>query len=324
MLSFILDRHSQVFAFDELHFFERLWVPQPGTACSRTWAVEVVQKLLRIQREDLYSKTPLSRFEQEANQIISALKQDELSPENVFACFLEYETKRQGKLIACEQTPLNVFFAQEIMDLYPDAKFIQMVRDPRDVMLSQKNKWKRAFLGGNGPNRSIPFYETLRAWANYHPITISQLWKNSVSAGYALKDNIRLKTIRFEDVTSNPQETIQELCRWLEIDFQPTMLKIPKVGSSISTDSSQEVGITKNTGNWLRGGLNAAEIAICDKITHEQRHWFQYTDAPVRPNLLQIFSYYVLFPFRIGLAFLLNINRMANIATSIKRRFLRK
>lgn len=324
MLSFILGKHSQIFAFDELHFFERLWIPQPGTTCSRLWATEVVQKLLRIQREDLYSRTPLAKFEPEAHQIISKLTEDKLSPENVFACFLDYETKCQGKLIACEQTPLNVFFAQEILNLYPDAKFIQMVRDPRDVMLSQKNKWKRAFLGGNGPNRNIPFSETLRAWANYHPITIAQLWKNSATAGFSLKDNPRLKTIRFEDITEKPQEVVQDLCAWLGIDFQPTMLKIPKVGSSIDSDSSKEVGITQNTGNWQRGGLDTAEIYICDKITGKQRSWFQYADASSRPNRLLVAAYYVSFPFRLGFAFFLNINRMASIATSIKRRFLKR
>lgn len=46
-----------------------------------------------------------------------------------------------------------------------------MVRDPRDVLLSQKYKWKIRFLGAN----NIPYREVLRCWANYHPIAIAKL-----------------------------------------------------------------------------------------------------------------------------------------------------
>ncbi|MCZ2355796.1 MAG: sulfotransferase [Bacteroidia bacterium] len=324
MLGFVMGRHSQIFSFDELHFFERLWIPKPNETCERSWAIQVVQKLLRIQREDLFSESPLSKFEVEATQIISKLSNEELRPERVFECFLEYETNRRGKIIPCEQTPLNIFYAEEILSLYPEAMLIQMVRDPRDILLSQKNKWKRASLGGNGEGRAIPFFETLRAWANYHPIAIAQLWKNAITAGYKLKDNPRVKTVRFEDITNNPEEVVRDLCNWLKIDFQQDMLNISKVGSSTSSDSTQKVGITKNVGNWKKGGITDTEIKICDNITRAQRALYQYPDANVKVNSILLFFYYCSFPFRFGLAFILNLNRMSSILTSVRRRFLGK
>ena len=46
-----------------------------------------------------------------------------------------------------------------------------MIRDPRDVMLSQKNKWKRRFLGA----KQIPLREVVRSYVNYNPILISDV-----------------------------------------------------------------------------------------------------------------------------------------------------
>ena len=71
-----------------------------------------------------------------------------LAPTELFSAFLLYEALLNGKTIPCDQTPRNVFYIDEILKFYPQAKIINMIRDPRDVLLSQKRKWKRRFLGG--------------------------------------------------------------------------------------------------------------------------------------------------------------------------------
>ena len=67
-----------------------------------------------------------------------------------------------------------------------------MVRDPRDVLLSQKNKWKRKFLGAN----DIPFFELLRARFNYHPYTISKMWKTAVNRGCVKHQNVQTISLK--------------------------------------------------------------------------------------------------------------------------------
>ena len=55
---------------------------------------------------------------------------------------------------AGDQTPRHVFYIGELIEMYPGAKFVHMVRDPRAVLLSQKRKWK-AGLRWNHPKFEI-------------------------------------------------------------------------------------------------------------------------------------------------------------------------
>ena len=64
-----------------------------------------------------------------------------------------------------------------------------MVGDQRDVLLSQKNKWKRRFLGSS----SIPLSEAIRSYINYHPILTAKVWNSSLKYSAEFKDNKRVK-----------------------------------------------------------------------------------------------------------------------------------
>jgi hypothetical protein len=108
-----------------------------------------------------------------------------------------------------------------------------MIRDPRNVLLSQKNKWKRRFLGA----KNIPFVESLRAKMNYHPITISKLWMANTNhmKDYISRDEI--KRVKFENIMRHPKQCLEEVCNFLGINFQEDMLQIPQVGSSLGDDN---------------------------------------------------------------------------------------
>ena len=89
---------------------------------------------------------------------------------DIYKLFLNTITKENKAFISCEQTPKNLYYIEEILKYFPDAFIINLVRDQRDVLLSQKNKWRRKFLGAN----QIPFFEALRSYINYHPILIAK------------------------------------------------------------------------------------------------------------------------------------------------------
>ena len=62
----------------------------------------------------------------------------------IFKKFLEFETHLMNKAVACEQTPRNVLYLEELFKIFPDAKVINMVRDLRCTVVS-KSKWKENF-----------------------------------------------------------------------------------------------------------------------------------------------------------------------------------
>ena len=107
-----------------------------------------------------------------------------------------------------------------------------MVRDNRDVLLSQKNKWKRKFLGA----KKIPFLESIRSFVNYHPITTSLVWNSSLKITRGLKHKSNVYILKFEEFVLAPEQKLK-LCNFLKIDYQSIMLEIENIGSSNTNDT---------------------------------------------------------------------------------------
>lgn len=192
-----------------------------------------------------------------------------------------------------------------------------MVRDPRAIMLSQKNKWNRRNLGGD----YMTAREALRLRINYHPITLSKLWNAAINAAKKFKHDNRIYSVRFEDLLENPQQTLQKICTHIDIAFDNNMPNITQESSSIEKDS-KEIGFKKErASNWKKGGLNSTERWICQKQCNENLEFYHYEKEQVSPNLLLLGYYYISFPVKLGLAFLMNLNRMKNITETLKRRW---
>ena len=315
----ILGKHPDVFTFNELHFLEEKWMPvDEKVSMTFDEALFEFSNLISIQRDGYLKKRHPEKYIGEAEKVIRGLNAAEISFAKLYKEFLHYEAGRNQKKIPCEKTPRNVLYLNELLKIYPECKIICMIRDPKDVLLSQKKKWKRRFLGAAA---AIPLRESIRARINYHPFIISKLWNTNAQATEAHMNDDRVKILSFEKLVSNAEEEIKALCLFLGISFHPEMLKVEQKGSSVEFDNTQEAKIDQTkTGNWKKG-LNATEIYLCDSITKKWRHVFQYEDVPVKPNIFLLAFYYLVFPFQVFVALLVNISRTRNILQSIKKRF---
>jgi hypothetical protein len=196
-----------------------------------------------------------------------------------------------------------------------------MVRDQRDVLLSQKNKWKRRFLGAS----AIPLAEAIRSYINYHPLLTAKVWNSSLEHSAKFIGNSRVKVIKFEELLVDSEIVIKELCKFMQIDFQEEMLKVPVVGSSTEQDTKNELLIdSSKIEKWKSGGLSSAEIYLSQLMSKSMMQEFKYELQKFRfPPLLTLF-YLVTFPIKLALAFSLNIKRMGNIIEVVKKRFFVK
>ncbi|MGH2597658.1 MAG: sulfotransferase family protein [Actinomycetota bacterium] len=112
---------------------------------------------------------------------------------------------RQGKARYGEKTPVNALHLAFLASQFPEARFIHIVRDGRDVAMS----W-RALHPGSSIGRS------------------AILWKRFVED--ARRDAARLgiaryREISFEQLTEEPQATLQDLCVFVDLAFDPMMLQ---------------------------------------------------------------------------------------------------
>ncbi|MFI5134759.1 MAG: sulfotransferase domain-containing protein, partial [Chitinophagales bacterium] len=187
---------------------------------------------------------------------------------------------------------------------------------PRDVLLSQKRKWKRRFLGG----AHATWFETIRAWTNYHPRTISKLRNSAIRAREEVKDT-RVISVKFEELLSNPDKVIQNICSFLRISYSEKMKEVPQVGSSSGLDKKETKGINADRAqSWSKGGLNKTEIWFCQATCGAFMTQLGYESENISPNPLLILFYYLIFPLKLGFSFLLNLHRMKNILETIRKR----
>lgn len=281
-------------------------------------AVILAARLLDIQRRGLLAKRLVLDYFQEAKALVLNTASRAYYPTEIFLQFLCYETERNQRQSACEQTPKNVFYIDEILKLSPDSLILNIVRDPRDVLLSQKNRWRRRYFSeGN-----IPFKAAVRNWINYSPILTSRIWRSSVRAGDSYHHNTRVLTIRFEDILQYPHKTIRGVCDFVGISYEPGMMEIENRGSSNRSDHNEVAGIDKSKSEqWRKGGLNSTETYICQKISAQEMLQHGYDYERVKPSFFMLVFYHIFLPLQLSLVFIVNYRRFNRIFSSMKRRF---
>lgn len=320
MMMRILDEHSEIKGVNEVHFFEKLWNANDGNRkLTNDECIFLVARLLSIQRDGYIQKFVFEKHRDEASKFVSSLPKEARSMTGIFSRFLLYETELSDKVIPCEKTPQNVFYLDEIFRYIPNAKVINMVRDPRAVLLSQKNKGKKSDRAAYGRYRTKQ--EDLRLRINYHPITISRLWNSAVGAGIRYIDHPDVINVRFEDLLVDPEEEMRKVCKFVGITYQPDMLDIHAVGSSNAKDNLSDKGIkSERVHTWKRGGLNKTEIFLCQRITKAMRLKYGYEELAIKPNYLKLLYYYCSFPIKLVLSVIFNLHRMKSVLDAIRRR----
>ena len=185
----------------------------------------------------------------------------------MYGVFLAAEAASHGATIACDQTPRNLYYLGEILELFGTARAVIMVRDPRDVLLSQKNRWKRRQL--SAVDRRTTRRNAVRAWSGYNPTTISLLWRSGARLAERFAQDPRVVVVRFEDLLEDPEGQTRRICSGLDLEFDPAMLDVPRVGSSHQADQPDVRGIDRNASGRWKSGLTPTEVWICQRINRD-------------------------------------------------------
>lgn len=319
MLGRIFGLNSQVYTFDELHFFEQQ-ISAGDLLENPVWPQEKLlalgERLITSSREGLFTRLQAKRYRDEALAIIGQL--EEMRPVDLYRAILEAHARENGKSIPLEQTPRYLFVAEEILERFPDSHVINIVRDPRDVILSQKNRWRVQALKKD----NVPWIWTVRSWSNYHPYITSKLWNSAVkTAARVAKQHPRFHSITYEDLLQNPVRVLNHLCAAIGLPFEEQMLQVSQIGSSQKTDAPERRGLDKSRiGAWKDGGISKAELQLCEEVTGQQMLASGYTPANLKANSLHVFWLKASFPLKLALAGLVNLNRVSNLSQVIARR----
>ena len=128
--------------------------------------------------------------------------------------------KKQGFKYVSEKTPLNVVYFAEILEIFPDAKCIFVVRSPRAIINSLLQVGKRAQEKGIQVNTS--YVSNVKEAIDL----VYDCFQKGLKALNVYPDKIYL--IHYEKLALQPQKETELLCNFLKIDFEETMINCNK------------------------------------------------------------------------------------------------
>lgn len=132
--------------------------------------------------------------------------------------------------LVIDKLPLNTMYMPLIHRLFPAARFIFALRDPRDSVFS-------CFMSSFGMNESMRHFVSLRTAADYYAAVMGI----AVESFPRLEDQIHVQ--RYEDLILQPEEEQKALCAFLGVEWEKTMLEVQKNtrGKRINTPSYHQV-----------------------------------------------------------------------------------
>ncbi|HKJ36694.1 MAG TPA: sulfotransferase [Solirubrobacterales bacterium] len=196
MLRLMLDAHPELAIPPETHFAPDLIAAiDDGAGPER--AIEVMQSVR--QWGDLHT---------DSEEMLARLKAlDEWSSGAALRCFYEMYAERQDKPRWGEKTPAYVRKMRRIEQALPEARFIHVIRDGRDVALS---RWKRTL----GEGKRAPASQVAEGWQR----RIRRAQKQGRRLGHYME-------LRYEDLVTDTEERLREIADFLELGWDPVMLR---------------------------------------------------------------------------------------------------
>ncbi|HWM21865.1 MAG TPA: sulfotransferase [Ilumatobacteraceae bacterium] len=126
-------------------------------------------------------------------------------PDAVRRVFAHYASQR-GKVRYGDKMPAYVLRIPALAEMFPEGRFVHIIRDGRDVALSAM-----AIAG-----------------QRHDPVALAIDWRRRVEAGRAAGARLgahRYHEVRYEQLVADPAEPIAALCNFLDLDYEPGMLQ---------------------------------------------------------------------------------------------------
>jgi len=127
------------------------------------------------------------------------------SPAGGLRAFYTLYAEHNGKRRWGDKTPLFGSRIADIETLLPEARFVHIIRDGRDVACSWHRQW------------FSPSNDLLELVSRWHAeIVATRLAAQRVS---------HYMEVRFEDLVDDPRAVLQRICSMLDLDFDPIMIE---------------------------------------------------------------------------------------------------
>lgn len=170
-----------------------------------------------------------------------------------------------GAEIVGEKSPAHTEYVGVLSEWFPEARFVHIVRDPRDVVLSHREVWKRPPL--QAALRWRFDQKFLRRYAAENP-------------------DAPLRTVRYEDLVAAPEETIRGIASFLGLEFIPEMAdpsnRADRGFAAHETHKLQTLErVTTGRIGRYKGKLSRSDLAVVQAVCGSEMRALGYELEPV-------------------------------------------
>ena len=250
LLRAMLDSHSQLAIPGESHFIVRMARGRDRYAIPTGFAADAfVDDLLADVRFQGWGIAPRSARETldraEPTNLADALR----------AVYRAYASHR-GKLLYGDKTPGYVRELPLLAELFPEARFVHVVRDGRDVALSLRDM----------------------DWAQRGGLdTLAGFWRTNVELAFAARGQLgtrRYLEVRYERLVDDPASVLADVCAFLELPYEPAMVsyheRMDELARSLRAGDHTRLRLppTKGLRDW-RTQMSSEEVTRFEEVAGE-------------------------------------------------------
>ncbi|MCE2594207.1 sulfotransferase [Motilimonas cestriensis] len=270
LLQFMLRSHPNIsIPTGESHFF----VPLLKGYSSPKTRQDITSLLDDIRHFNIdFFDTDLHGLPADIEQVEAELnKQDYHSMAEFIDALYQLNAQGEGKSVWGEKTPYYIRHIPLLARHFPDAKFIAIVRDGRDVALSMMDRCHDFGVHN--------VYTAAQHWNYYlEPLRLA------LNSEY----NDRIITLNYEDLIAQPTQILTEALNFIGQDFHPDVINNFKVKSAqpseLQTPKLAADIDNKNANKWM-SKMTKRDIALFNQVCHDNLNYFNYTtqaslDAP--------------------------------------------
>ena len=327
MLRSILNRSPEISLAGETHYFDDLRPRLLGKSLSGMTEQE------RNACADYFRSQTVRPYGAKGDPEQSKLSRSELltaaaaigdSSDSVFEAFCRLRLRSTEARIWGEKTPRHIFRIDEIMQLYPEARVICMVRDARAVVASYRD-WN--YQGGLPSENDAGYQDALladdqRKHASYHIVIASMMWRAAANAAFSAQarhGTDRVRIVRYEDATDDPDQVVRNLNAWIGVGFDESLLNVPLHNSS-TMKFAATAGISKAPQNRWREVLSEKEIGVIQQVAGRALKKAGYEILPVRSGKADLVGAYMTVPAAVVRAARANRSRYDSLGKYVMRR----
>ena len=210
LLRLMLDAHPEVAIPGETH-----WVPKLIKSMERSKQSpdDVADVIIDHKR--------WGDFHLDADELRERIRAlDRLNAADVIRSFYMLYAEREGKSRYGDKTPGYVQEMPRIQRVLPEARFVHIIRDGRDVSLSHlRMNW--------GPES---YAESARLWRN----RIRKARKQAPQIDHYTE-------IHFEDLVEDTEGVLRRVCDFIELEFDPAMLEYHERAETRLAEKAREL-----------------------------------------------------------------------------------